>query len=180
MTTLRPLGPSVTFTASARTSTPRSMRLRASAPKRTSLLAMYNYSFFCRAADRRLEAWGLGGLLGGGRLALNDTHDVALLHDEELLAIKLDLCAGPLAEQDAVAGLDVEGDDLAGLVTRARADGDDFAFHRLLLGGVGDDDAATGLFFGRDAADDYTVVKGTKLHVFDPGSMRKAASAAEE
>ena len=42
-TTLRPFGPSVTFTASARMSTPRSMRWRASPPNRTSLAAMYLY-----------------------------------------------------------------------------------------------------------------------------------------
>ena len=41
MTTLRPLGPSVTFTASARMSTPRSIRWRASPPNRTSLAAMF-------------------------------------------------------------------------------------------------------------------------------------------
>jgi len=40
ITTLRPLGPSVTFTASAKTSTPRSMRWRASWLKRMSLAAM--------------------------------------------------------------------------------------------------------------------------------------------
>ena len=40
MTTLRPLGPSVTFTASARISTPRMMRSRASRPNFTSLAAI--------------------------------------------------------------------------------------------------------------------------------------------
>ncbi len=40
MTTLRPLGPSVTFTASARMSTPLSMRLRASVSNRTILAPM--------------------------------------------------------------------------------------------------------------------------------------------
>ena len=39
-TTLRPFGPSVTLTASARMSTPRSMRSRASPLKRTSLAAI--------------------------------------------------------------------------------------------------------------------------------------------
>ena len=39
-TTLRPFGPSVTFTASARVSTPRSIRWRASPPNRTSLAAI--------------------------------------------------------------------------------------------------------------------------------------------
>ena len=32
-------------------------------------------------------------------------HDVGLLHDEEVLAINLDLCAGPLAEKHAVTDL---------------------------------------------------------------------------
>ena len=40
ITTLRPLGPSVTLTASARMLTPRSMRSRASVSKRTSLAAI--------------------------------------------------------------------------------------------------------------------------------------------
>ena len=40
MTTLRPFGPKVTFTASARMSTPRRMRSRASRPNFTSLAAM--------------------------------------------------------------------------------------------------------------------------------------------
>ncbi len=40
-TTLRPLGPRVTFTASARISTPRRMRSRASREKRTSFAAMF-------------------------------------------------------------------------------------------------------------------------------------------
>ena len=88
-----------------------------------------------------------GGLLAGLG-ALDDAQDVGLLHDQEILAVDLHFAAGPLAEQDAVAGLDVEGDELALLVAGARADGDDFAFLRLFLGGVGDDDAAGGLLFG--------------------------------
>ena len=43
-TTLRPLGPSVTLTALARMSTPRSMRSRASEEKRTSLAAIEWFS----------------------------------------------------------------------------------------------------------------------------------------
>ena len=42
-TTLRPLGPSVTFTALARMSTPRSIFSRASAEKRTSLAAIFEF-----------------------------------------------------------------------------------------------------------------------------------------
>ena len=96
--------------------------------------------------------------------ALDDAHDVGLLHDQEFLAVELDLGARPLAEQDAVAGLHLERDDLALLVAGARTDGDHLAFHRLFLGGIGDDDAAGGLLFGVEATDHHPVVQGTKLH----------------
>src|SRR4051794_11856610 len=116
ITTLRPFGPSVTFTASARMSTPRSIRWRASPPKRTSLAAMWLPPGLSAWRD-----WGSGGWLGGllRALALDDAHDVGLLHDQEFLAIELHLGAGPLAEQHAVAGLHVEGLDLTLLVARA-------------------------------------------------------------
>ena len=64
-----------------------------------------------------------------------------------LFAVDLHLGAAVLAEEDAVADLDVERADLAVLEDLAVADGDDLALDRLLLGGVGDDDAALGLLF---------------------------------
>src|SRR5215468_3356099 len=140
-TTLRPLGPSVTFTALARMSTPRSMRSRASTENLTSLAAIMNYSV----------CWSSAGLMCLRRLALGGglfkhPHDVGFLHDQELLAVDLHLGARPFAEQHAVADLEIDGDELAGLVAAARADGDDLALGGLLLGGVGDDDAAGRLF----------------------------------
>src|SRR5690606_32754681 len=83
----------------------------------------------------------------------DDPHDVAFLHDQQVFAIELDLGAGPLAEQDAVARLDVERRDLAVLGTGTRTDGDDLALARLFLGAVGDDDTPGRLFLGLDAAD---------------------------
>src|SRR6185437_10968359 len=165
-TTLRPFGPSVIFTASARVSMPRSMRWRASPPNRTSLAAMSVLSSgLCRQ-------WGLcvsweegpSGRLLLGDAALDDAHDVGLLHDQEFLAIELHLGARPLAEQDPVAFLHIERDDLALLVARAGTDGDDLALHRLFLGGVGDDDAARGLFLGVEPTDHDPVMQGTELH----------------
>src|SRR5215217_7424330 len=103
-----------------------------------------------------------GGL--EGRALLDDAHDVRLLHDEQLLAVHLDLGAGPLPEQDPVAGPDVERDELAALVARAGADGEDLALHRLLLGGVGDDDPALGLGLLLDALDEDAVVQRPELH----------------
>src|SRR3954471_1384113 len=99
MITLRPLGPSVTFTASARMSTPRNMRLRASSPKRTSFAAICFFLVRC------------SGGFGERRCAFDDAEQVTLLHDEKVLAVELHLGPGPLAEQHAVAGLDVERDD---------------------------------------------------------------------
>ena len=97
-------------------------------------------------------------------LALDDAHDVGLLHDEVFGAVDLDFGARPLAEQHDVAGLDVDRDELAALVAAARADGDDFALHGLFLGGVGDDDATLGLGVFLDPAHDHAVVQRTELH----------------
>src|SRR4051812_5608438 len=160
-TTLRPFGPSVTFTALARISTPRSILSRASTENLTSLAAIVNVSVkFSQDEDR---AW-LGGLLLGRHGLVEDAHDVALLHDQEIDAIDLDLGAGPLTEQHAVADLDVDRDELAGFVAAARPDGRDFALRRLFLGRVGNDDAAGSLLLGIDALDDDAIVKRTEFH----------------
>ena len=87
-----------------------------------------------------------------------------LLHDQEFLAIELHLRARPLAEQDAVSGLDIQRLKLARFVAGTGANSDDFALHRLFLRRVGDDDAARGLFFGFQPTDHDPVVQGTELH----------------
>src|SRR5262249_5407865 len=48
-------------------------------------------------------------------------------------------------------------------IASARTDGDDFAFLRLFLGGVRNDDATLGLFFRLDAAYDDAVMKGAEI-----------------
>src|SRR5689334_3077544 len=104
-----------------------------------------------------------GLLLGGGNVGEN-AHDVAFLHDQEILAVDLDLGAGPLAEQHAVADLEVDRDQLAGFVAAARADGDDFALGGLFLGSVGNDDATCGFVFGINALDHDAVVQRAESH----------------
>src|ERR1700675_4013718 len=156
-TTLRPLGPSVTFTALLRMSTPRSILSRASTPNLTSLLAM-----MCS-----LKCWGIrrlrGLLFGGGKIGEN-AHDVALLHDHELLTVERALGARPFAEQHAVADLEVDPDQFAGFVAATRADREDFTLRGLFLGAVRNDDAACGFVFGIDAFDHDAVVERTKFH----------------
>src|ERR1700744_3827592 len=95
--------------------------------------------------------------------SVDQAHDVGLLHDQEILAVDLALGARPLAEQHAITGLHLDRDKLAGFVTAAGADGDDFPFRRLFLGGVGYDDAALGLFFGVDALDDHAIMQRPEL-----------------
>src|SRR5262249_30763509 len=98
-----------------------------------------------------------GGLLPGDAL-FDDAHNVALLHDQQLFAVDLDLGAGPFAEQHPIADLDVDGNELAGFVAAAGTDGDDLALGGFLFGRVGNDDAAGALLFGVDALDDNAVV----------------------
>ncbi len=61
-------------------------------------------------------------------------------------------------------GFTSSGLKLALLVAGAGAYGDDLALLRLLLGGIGDDDAAFGSFVLLDPAYDHAVVQWTKLH----------------
>src|SRR5687767_7435919 len=154
MTTLRPFGPSVTLTASARMSTPRMMRSRASRLNFTSLAAMWLPFQFSNGPNVRSD-----GACCPSMKSADDSQNVGFLHDDEVFAIDLDLGARPFAEQDLVAGLDVERSDLAVVGASARSDGDDFALLRLFLRGVGNDDPARGLCFGLDAADEDSVVK---------------------
>src|SRR6204780_1401457 len=157
--TLRPFGPSVTLTALLRISTPRSIRSRASEEKRTSLADMMFNPWF----EMREQA-ASGRLFLRGGCALDHTHDVGLLHDQKVLAVDLDLGAGPFAEQHPVARFEFERHQLAALVPSARPYGDDLAFLWLPLDGVGNNDAAFRLVLALDTADDDTVVQWTEFH----------------
>src|SRR6478752_509671 len=187
ITTLRPFGPSVTFTALARMSTPRSMRSRASPENLTSFAAIVltpgktphpRITASLLLEERALARVSKDELVNGDPsrrqlrcllrvregVGLNQhAHDVGLLHDQELLAVELDLGAGPFAEQHAVADLEVDRDQLAGLVAAARAHGGDFALRGLFLGRVRNNDAALGLRFGVDTLDHDAVMQRTEF-----------------
>src|SRR5260370_16618608 len=102
--TLRPFGPSVSFTALASVSTPRSMRSRASPENLTSLAAILDFSlasFELTVVLRREQSEPRRDESSG-----DHAHDVGFLHDEELVAIKLDFGARPFPEQNAIARFD--------------------------------------------------------------------------
>src|SRR6266850_1707694 len=169
-TTLRPLGPSVTLTALARISTPRSILSRASTENFTSLAAILvtpiqrDYWVIFLGSRFPLAPWdddGIAKTLRGlflGHGLDHHAHDIALLHDQEFRVVDLDLGARPFAEQHPVTDIEVDRDDPAGFVAPAGTDGDDLALAGLLLGGIGDDDAASGLILSLDTLDDNTIV----------------------
>src|SRR5438552_1327556 len=66
----------------------------------------------------------------------------------------------------SIRGRAAMGKMAARLVPTSRADGDDLTLLRFLLGGIGDDDAAGGLFLGIDAPDDDAIVKRAESHAF--------------
>src|SRR5262245_17994260 len=162
-TTLRPRGPRVTVTASARTLTPRSTLARASS---------LNFTIF---AGMSLSSYASSGL--------DDAEDVFLTQDEVLLAVDLDFRSRILAEQDAVARLHLEGNDLAILVDLPFAHGDDLALLGLLLRGVRDDDAAgTFLLLLLEPLDDQPVGPRSNPGCHDwnlpPGKLPTAPGAS--
>src|SRR6185295_3566459 len=82
------------------------------------------------------------------------------MHQEELLIADFELLAGVAGEEDSIAGLDLERLSLAVVGELAVADADDGAAGRLVLGGVGQEDAAAGAGFGFLALDDDAVTEG--------------------
>src|SRR5580692_6412757 len=151
MTTLRPLGPSVTLTVSASLLTP------ASRPRRA---ASSNFRIFDISTFRLLLV----------RLLLQDFgEDVATGEDEKVLAVDGDLGAAVLRVDDGVTDLDVDGDELArGLGAATGSGGEHLALLWLLLGGVGDDQPGGCGLLGLSGADDNPVLEGVELHTDEP------------
>src|SRR5439155_7386636 len=139
MTTLRPFGPSVAFTAAAMMLTPLSRALRAS--------------------SSNLSCFGMVAFL-----LLENGEDVVLAHDQILLVVDLHLGAGVLPEQDLVPGLHIERDLLALVGDLAGADGDHLGLLGLLFRRVRDNDPALLDLFLLEPLDQKPIVQRTNLH----------------
>src|SRR5262249_49582497 len=179
ITTLRPRGPSVTFTASASRFTPRSSARRASSSNSSILAAMPSpwFTFLAcgqggwagwrsRHRPRRLApgaVWHEARALAAGHRPQRRIAALLLLHDGEhvtsgehevLLVVVLDLGAAVLAVQHHVADLDIHGHALGARVVEAtRADRENLALLGLLLRGVRDDQARRGRLLGLERTD---------------------------
>lgn len=75
--------------------------------------------------------------LGLGKGSGDDAENVEFLGDQQVLPADLDLGAGAFTERHAIAGLDVQWNELARLVAAAGADRNNFAFLRFFLGRIG-------------------------------------------
>src|SRR6185503_11737172 len=150
-TTLRPFGPIVTRTASARRSMPFLSERRAVSSK-----------LICLAKVVSLQAFSVFGVPMRQRSA-DDGEDVLLADDEELVLIELELGPGVLAVEDLLADLDVHRLALAVVEDAARADGEDLALLRLLLRGVRQDQAALRHLLARRRLHDDPVAERREL-----------------
>src|SRR5437660_160309 len=95
-----------------------------------------------------------------------DGEDVALLHDEDVIAsrVGLELIAGPDREEDEIALLDLHAAALAVLHHAAGADRQDPALLRLTPGTIRQHDAARAFVLGLRAADDYPISQWLYFH----------------
>src|SRR3954463_9196581 len=143
-TTLRPLGPSVTLTASARMLAPCTMRARADSRKRTSLAAMFAFS-----------SWSGG---------FQNAHDVVFTDHEQFFASDFDCLPGVFAEQHLVALFDFQRAHFAIFHNLAVAYGEYFALVRFFSCRVGNDDARSQRAFLFQALDQNPVAERTYLH----------------
>src|SRR5437867_12390636 len=97
------------------------------------------------------------------RESVDDGQDVVRVQDLVFLAVVLDFGAAVFGDEHAVALFDFEGDFLAVVIDLAGAEGDDNAFLRLFLGGIGDDDAAFLDFFFLGGFDQDAVAEGFEV-----------------
>src|SRR4030042_2084776 len=97
-------------------------------------------------------------------LFLYDAEDVVLAHDQALLAVDLHLGPRILAEKDPVARRDIRLDQLAVFSRLSLAHGDNQPFHRLLLGGVGNDYPPLGRRLLFKPLDDHPVLSWSDFH----------------
>src|SRR5215831_14616826 len=180
ITALRPLGPRVIFTASARAFTPRKIDGREFSPV-TICFAIYTFLLiiFARPAKSLKPKHGSKNppLPPGSRPALETLlarpgslggatqlrQNLFLAKDEVLFVFNLYFRTAVLPKEDAVAGLDVERDQLA-LLALASPDSDDFALHGLFFRRVRDDDATLDGFLLFNALHDDTIVERGQMY----------------
>src|SRR5690554_1349260 len=150
--TLRPLGPRVTFTASASLLMPSRSFCCAWASKTICFAAMLFYS----SVDHR--------------------EDIVLAKDEIFRATDLNLGATVFAEEDLIALLHIEGRHRSVFADAAIFDRLDHTLDGLLFGGIGDDDPTFRLELFFQTFDEHSIVQRTNLHRYLPRCSQRPPS----
>src|SRR4029450_9357293 len=103
-----------------------------------------------------------------GALGCDLREHVRLAQDQNIVGAELDLGAAVLPVDDLVAHGDFHRDDLPRGVAGARSDGEDAAALRLLLRGIGQDDAARGRLLLLECLEDQTIAQRLQIHSGPP------------
>src|SRR6201988_1785762 len=160
MTTFRPLGPSVTFTASASLSTPRRRLSRAFASN--SIILAMGMFLLCGAEPHRLRR--------EAARRLEDREDVGFAKDQIILLADLHFRARVLPVEDDVPLLHFGDDALSLFRPASGTDGDDLALGGAFLGRVGDDDSVLRDFFRLERFDDHPVTQRLDIQEDPPST----------
>src|SRR6266404_519427 len=144
--TLRPLGPSVDLTASAKISIP-FLRERRASSSNTSCFAIIGIPSF------RIDQSTLA----------DDGQDVIFPEHQVLIVFQNELGAAILGVQDAIALADIHGGALASIKHAASTYSDHDALLRLLFSSVRDNDATLGDFFFSNRFNDHAVAHRTDV-----------------
>src|SRR5215469_7284055 len=160
-TTLRPLGPIVTLTASARMFAPRSSARRALSSNTSCFAAMIKFQ----------------NSLNAGRNFVDDGQDVFFGDDEVLGAVDLDFASRILTIEHAIANLDAHRELSAVVERAASADRADHALLGLLLSGIGQKHATGRLVLLLDVLDNDVIVQRLEIHRKPPTARSVQALA---
>src|SRR5579883_372177 len=168
MMTLRPLGPSVIFTAFASFEIPRFMASRASWSNAICLADISNSSCECLVLVR----------VFGGFVLADHAHHVAFVHQQDFAVggAILEFVAGPRREQHLVADLQLHLGAGAVRLHLAGTDGQHGTALGFVLGGVGKEDTADGLLLGGFAANNNAVADRFEAHDGSRESERRKSS----
>jgi hypothetical protein len=101
-------------------------------------------------------------------LFLYDRKDVVLAQNDVFFAVEFDFGPQVLADEHYVAHHDRGRLQPAILEELAASDGDNARFEWLLLGGIGDEEAAGGLAFVSESFRQYAIMKWTDIHETPP------------
>src|SRR5690554_7564313 len=148
ISTLRPFGPRVDLTASARVLTPSSILLRAATSNRTSLAAIFTFLQMNSLRDRM-----------GAASAFQHTVDFGFAHHQQLFTIDLDgAAAGVRAKYDLVTFLHSQGTYFTIVQQAPGTHSNHHASVRLLSCRARQNDTASAFCFFFAATNDYAIV----------------------